>query len=283
MVAGEKVKDVTSKAKGQVEAEKKVGMEPFSDLSDEKYVIAPLYRGLQVLSLLAERGEINVKNAYQALNVSRAQAFRYLQTLKVSGFADYDEETSLFRLGLRSWELGRAVSPYDGLLGLAQPFMENLRTRFNETVNLGVRDGGDVVYLGIVESTHSLRMHATVGAPDPLYSTSLGKAVLAFTPEETWAKLIPERLVAKTVRTITSHEALLENLRLTRERGYSLDDGENELGAYCVGAPIFDRYSGVVAALSVSAPETRLQGEFLEETIKAVVSTAAAISQRLKT
>jgi DNA-binding IclR family transcriptional regulator len=247
-----------------------------------KYVVLPVYKALQVLTMLAERNKLTLKEVYLELSISKAQAFRYLQTLCVSGFAEYDEETGLYHLGIRSWELGQSSTRYAKLLELALPFMEDLRDRFNETVNLGTLTGSNIVYLGMVESSHSLRMHATIGSFDPVYTTSLGKAMLAFYPEDTWKAHVPEKLMPRTHRTITTREALWQELRTTKERGYSLDEGENEMGACCVGAPLFDRQGKVVAAISLSAPSSRLQGNFIHEAAKAVMATAEAISQRLK-
>jgi DNA-binding IclR family transcriptional regulator len=249
---------------------------------DGKYIVLPVYKALQVLTMLSERGKLTLKEVYLELSMSKAQAFRYLQTLCASGFAEHDEETGLYHLGIRSWELGNSSTRYAKLLELAQPFMQDLRDRFNETVNLGTLSGSKIIYLGMVESSHSLRMHATIGSFDPVYTTSLGKAMLAFYPEDTWTAHIPEKLEPRTHRTITTREALWKELRSTKERGYSLDEGENEIGACCVGAPLFDRHGTVVAAVSLSAPSSRLQGDFIQDAAKAVISTASAISQRLK-
>jgi DNA-binding IclR family transcriptional regulator len=248
----------------------------------EKYIVLPVYKALQVLTMLAERGKLTLKEVYLELGISKAQAFRYLQTLCALSFAEYDEETGLYHLGIRSWELGQSSTRYAKLLELAQPFMQDLRDRFNETVNLGTLSGSKIIYLGMVESSHSLRMHATIGSSDPIYTTSLGKAMLAFYPEDTWPAHVPEKLAPRTHRTITTREALWKELRTIKERGYSLDEGENEMGACCVGAPLFDRHGTAVAAVSLSAPSSRLQGDFIPDAAKAVIATANAISQRLK-
>jgi DNA-binding IclR family transcriptional regulator len=249
---------------------------------DGKYIVLPVYKALQVLMMLSERGKVTLKEVYVGLGISKAQAFRYLQTLCASSFAEYDSDTGFYHLGIRSWELGQSSTRYAKLLELAQPFMQDLRDRFNETVNLGTLSGSKVIYLGMVESSHSLRMHATIGSFDPIYATSLGKAMLAFYPEDTWAAHVPGKLEPRTHRTITNRETLWKELRTTKERGYSLDEGENEIGACCVGAPLFDRHGNVVAAVSLSAPSSRLQGDFIHDAAKAVMATASAISQRLK-
>jgi hypothetical protein len=124
--------------------------------------------------------------------------------------------------------------------------MRELRDRFNETVNLGVLDGREIVYLDMVESRRSLRMQAQLGGRDPVYSTALGKAMVAFLPEDRWGEHLPARLTPRTEASHSSIVALRDDLRRTRERGYGLDDGENEEGVRCLGAPIFNQDGHVV-------------------------------------
>jgi len=138
-----------------------------------------------------------------------------------------------------------------------------------------------VVYLEMVESRRSLRMHAKLGGRDPVYSTALGKAMLAFLPEEEWRDHLPTHLVSRTSQTLSSFESLKQELVQTRNRGFAQDHGENEEGACCVGAPIFDQFGRVVAALSLSAPTSRLHGALEQEVATGVMQTAAEISLRL--
>lgn len=88
------------------------------------------------------------------------------------------------------------------------------------------------------ESSHSLRMLARVGARDPVHSTALGKAMLSRLPEDRWDAHFPTPLAGRTQDTITSVAALHEELRVTRERGFAIDRGENEADSMCIGAPI---------------------------------------------
>jgi DNA-binding IclR family transcriptional regulator len=120
------------------------------------------------------------------------------------GFVTHDPDTDLYRIGLRVWELGQALHEPLRIREIALPPMRKLRDQFNETVNLGMLDGPEVVYLEIIESRRSLRMQAQLGGRDPVYSTALGKAVLAFKPEDQWIPHLPSNLTARTERTITS-------------------------------------------------------------------------------
>jgi IclR family acetate operon transcriptional repressor len=120
-----------------------------------------------------------------------------------------------------------------------------------------------------------------VGSRNPVYSTALGKAVLAFIPTDRWPKHLPPKLTPRTSNTLISLDALEQNLEQVRQRGFALDHGENEEGASCVGAPIFNRDSEVIAAISISAPSSRLNGALEQEVAAALSQAAADISIRL--
>ncbi len=215
------------------------------------------------------------------VRLPKTTVFRYLCTLRECGFVVYDPETDLYWLGLRIFELGQAVSEQLQVRKFALPIMGELRDRFNETVNLGVLDGSNVVYVEMMESRRSLRMQAALGSRDPVYSTALGKALLAFMPEEEWSNHLPEKLMMRTANTLTSYSSLKQDLIRTRIRGFSLDREENEEGAHCIGAPIFDHLGQVIAALSMSAPARRLTGTMEEEVAEAVMQATATISRYL--
>jgi IclR family acetate operon transcriptional repressor len=251
-------------------------------MPNSNYLVKPVDKALQVLTLLAEAGsELSLKEICTRSGLPKTTAFRYLYTLGVHGYIAHSGDTDLYRLGPRSWRLGQSAGQYARLLEVALPLMEELRDRFDETVNLGVLNHMDIVYLGMVESRRALRMQARIGSHDPAYSTSLGKAILAFLPGEQWNTHLPPRLLPRTAHTITARAMLRQDLEQTHDRGYALDQGENEDGACCIGAPILDRQGRVIAAVSLSAPASRLPGELVPDVAQAVLQTASAISQRL--
>ncbi len=245
------------------------------------YIVKPVHKALQVLLFIGSaRRPLTLTEISYQMHIPKTTVFRYLQTLCSHRFVTHDLETDCYQLGLRLWELGQAVGESLRIREIALPLMQELRDRFNETVNLGVIDGREVVYVEIAESNYSLRMRAEIGGRDPIYSTALGKAILAFLPDNQWPQHLPARLTARTTNTLTTLAALRHDLLLTRERGYSLDQGENEDGAYCVGAPIRDHRGRVIAAVSISAPASRLTAERKQEVAMAVMATAAAVSRR---
>jgi IclR family KDG regulon transcriptional repressor len=246
------------------------------------YMVKPVLKALQVLQCIGEAGrELTLTEICQTLHIPKTTTFRYLCTLRETGFVTQDPETDQYGLGLKLFELGHAVGENLRIREVAKSTIEALRERFNETVNLGVLDGHEIVYISVAESRHSLRMQAGLGKRDPIYSTALGKAILAFLPEAQWRHHIPDDWEPRTAHTRNSLLALKRDLLQTRDRGYSVDNEENELGARCVGAPIFNHIGRAIAAVSVSGPVSRMSEEMKPIVAAGVMQAAAEISQRL--
>ena len=250
--------------------------------ANSAYVVKPVLKSLRVLAALGDAGrELRLAEVVQLVKLPKATVYKYLKTLCVSGFLSYDKSEDTYWLGARAWSLGRTVDPSLRVRELAYPLMRELRDQCGETVNLGVMNGPDVVYLEMAQSRHTLRMQATIGAHDPVYSTSLGKAILAFRPPEQWHAHLPTRIAARTRNTVTSIDALRRELAATRKRGYSIDNGENEEGAWCVGAPIYDQDGGAIAAISISAVANRVSRDLETEFARLIIATAEIISCKL--
>jgi IclR family acetate operon transcriptional repressor len=160
--------------------------------------------------------------------------------------------------------------------------MRTLRDEFGETVNLGTLRLGRLVYLEMLESEHSLRTAVAVGGSDHLHSTALGRAILAALPaEETRAVLAATDRVPVTPRTRVDLGELEAELDRTRERGYALDDEENETGARCVGVAVRDERGRPVAALSISGPAHRMEPELLPRMAARLAAAAAELERAL--
>lgn len=246
------------------------------------YVVKPVFKALQVLVVLGdEPTPLTLTEICHRVRLPKTTVFRYLQTLATTGFVRHDREQDVYHLGPRLFELGRRAGRQLRIRDVAMPVMVELRDRFNETVNLGILEGMDVVYVEMVESRHALRMQATLGGRDPAYSTSLGKAILAFLPETERRQHLPARLTARTVQTIKTKAALAHALEEVRATGYAVDEQENEAGARCIGAPVFEYPGRVAAAISIAAPTTRLRHEMIPEVAAVVMESAALISRRL--
>jgi IclR family acetate operon transcriptional repressor len=248
----------------------------------DPYIVKPVFKALRVLECLGEaQQELSLSQIARRVQLPKTSVFRYLHTLQQFGFVSHDAESDHYRIGLRMWELGQLTDERVRIREIALPFMRELGSRYKETINLGVLDHNDIVYMEMVESPYSLRTQAEVGSRNPVYSTALGKAILAFIPGEQWRNHLPPSLTPRTPQTLTSVDALEANLQEVRRLGFAVDHGENEAGASCVGAPIFNRNREVIAAISISAPTSRLNGALEDEAAADVNQTALDISIRL--
>jgi DNA-binding IclR family transcriptional regulator len=245
----------------------------------DSYIVKPVAKALHTLIVLGEaEQDLSLAELCTRINIPKTTLFRYLQTLVEYGFVNYNLATDKYSLGLKVWSLGQIAWSRTRLHELARDHMHRLREEFDETVNLGMLDGREVVYLGMAESHRALRMHAQLGGRDPVYSTSLGRAILAFLPESEWSRHLPSRLTPMTSRTVTTLAALRAILLESRQRGYALDDGENEENACCIGAPILDEHNRPIAAISISAPASRLSADRIPDVARVVMDTAQRIS-----
>jgi IclR family acetate operon transcriptional repressor len=172
-----------------------------------------------------------------------------------------------------AWRGGADTS----LVAVAQPFLDRLGKATGETVNLGVAAGNVVEQIAQVDSTYLIGGTNWVGRPVPLHASGLGKVLLAYGV----AKPRGGELERCTDKTITSEDALRAELAAVRARGYAVTEEELERGLIAFAAPVF-RYDGaVVAALSVSAPTTRMTREAAANAARHCVDEAAGLSAAL--
>lgn len=246
------------------------------------YTIAVVLRTLDILEALADgKRPLGPTELARRVGTTPSAAFRILKTLEERGYVARDPITGQYRLGTRLAYLGERSTGAIDLRHVARPALEELHRRFRETVNLAVLDNGQIVYIDMIESDHGLRMAARVGARDYPHSTSLGKAILAYLPQSELDQHLQRPLPKRTPNTITDPEALRLELERVRSSGVAEDHEENEEGACCFGAPVFDHQGRVVAAISISGPAVRLAGPRADEIRAAVKNASLAVSQAI--
>ena len=244
--------------------------------------VRALDRGLLLLEALSEVRELPLSEVARRLHLPFSTTFRLLETLRRRGFVAQSSETGLYRLGIRAFEVGSTFLAQGQLHEVAHPVMDALVGEINETVNLAVLDKKEAVYIHRVESRLLVRKFTQLGARTPLYCTGVGKVLLAWRrPGEALALLGQSPLEALTRNTLTDPTALLRELSKVRVRGYAFDNEEREVGVRCVAAPVRDGKGQVVAALSLSAPASRLPRARLGRIAERVMAAADKISAGL--
>lgn len=219
-------------------------------------------KAMSIVEILAARADVGVglSELSALIGMPKSSTHRYMATLQSVGLA---ERTGVdrFRLGTRVIELAGSFLANSDLRSESQTTMDELADMTGETIHLAVPSGTDVVYIAKIESKHTLGMSSHIGARLPMYCTSLGKAILAFSAPGLLQVVLAERPQARTPHTITSAKALREELVTVRSQGFALDNEENEAGICCVGAPVIDYTGNAIAAISISGPRERMTRE----------------------
>lgn len=236
-----------------------------------------LDRAFTILNLVADRPR-RINEIAEALGVHPSTALRLLHTLRKHGFVRELEGHS-YRLGPTTFRLAFEALEDIDLRSVAHPVMEELGVKTGETVHLGVLEANDVVYIDKVEAQHPVRMYSRIGAIAPLHCTGVAKAILAFLPSEDRERLLGGTELRRfTDHTFTTRETLEEELRATRDRRFSLDNEEHEIGIHCVAAPILRGDDEVLGAISVSTPTSRIDHEALMSYVPPLLDAARQIS-----
>ena len=243
------------------------------------YNVRAVERAVQILSSFDDgHAEQGVSEIAQATDLHKATAHRIIMTLLNSGFLERTSDGDKFRLGLRMVGLGLGALRRLDIRRAAQPYMQKLVDDLEEICTLGVFDHGQVLYVEVVNSNHSLTIAARVGRHLPAHCTASGKVLLAFLAPDVVDPVLSAPLEAYTEKTITSPDRLREELDVIRQRGYAIADEELEVGIWAISAPIRDIDRNVVAALSIPFPVNRLDPERVPQIAQAVLEAANAVS-----
>jgi len=239
-------------------------------------------RALTVLEILARSGEYGVTEIAVELGVHKSTAFRLVSALESRGMVEQVAERGKYRLGYGVLRLAGVASARLDVIRVSRPFAEQLAGDLGETVNLTVLWQNEALYVDQVASTNSaLQMHNWVGQHIPVHCTANGKALISWLPRATQFQMVGASPQRFTSQTITAFDQLERQFAAIRQRGWAEAVEELEDGLAAVAAPIWDRNAGVCAALSLSGPAFRLNGDRLTAAGEAVQAASMAISQRL--
>lgn len=214
---------------------------------------------LRVLEAVSTRQPVGLTDLTRHLGLPKTTVHRGLTSLAEAGWVENDPaDGTRWIVGTKAFIVGSTVGNRGGLRARALPSMGALASDVGETIHLMIRDGRHVVLIERIDSPHPVRAFAALGARAPLHASSNGKAILAYLTEEEARAYAQLDLKALTPRTIVEPAKLFDELALIRKRGYAVADEELQEGVVSVAAPIFDAAAHPVAALSISAPKSRL-------------------------
>lgn len=229
----------------------------------------------------AENPTWGVSELANHLALSTSSTHRLLSTLTDEAVLEQDRDTGRYRLGLSVFDMAAAMPKQRTLHEAVLVSMTELRSRTGETVQVGVLDGREVVYVERLDSPNTLRVFTQVGRRVSAHRTSSGKAILAFVSKSRRDELLKGWVLDnKTEFTISDPVALREEVVLTRRRGYAENRQESEMGVVSVAAPIRDSTGFAVAALSLAGPLERMD-ENHTTYANAVIALARTVSRQM--
>lgn len=239
---------------------------------------------MAVLQLIADApGQLDISRLAKQAPYPRATIYRLVAALMAEGLVTQNAEDGTYRPGPRLLALASKTWESSDLRTIARSHLVALRDATDEVVHLAVPSNHDrMVYIDKIEGVNRVQMKTSIGAQVELHSTSVGKAWLSGLPEDKLQAILRSLDLKKhTVNTFTDPFSLLEELRRSRERGYAVDNEENEADILCIGSPIYNRAGEPVGTVSVSMPTYRHDSVRHRQFAKLVKDTAATISKEL--
>lgn len=226
-----------------------------------------LERALRLLEHLVQVQPVGVNELARGVGLPTTTVHRILTSLLKGGLVEQLPDSDKYQVGIRLFEWGQAPIRRLQLAEVAKPFLVQLSAEFGNSAVLGIRNGGDIVYVDWIPAQHIVQPAIRLGARVPLHTSVLGIALLAWLPEAERQELHVRHL-----------ESVLEQVR---QRGYATDDGERHRGFRAVAAPVFGRDGMVVGSVAVGGPATMFPPERLEFGGLRLIEVAAVISNRL--
>ncbi|WP_226482845.1 IclR family transcriptional regulator [Natrinema amylolyticum] len=228
-----------------------------------------------IIEVIQNRGQIGVTEIAEELDHSKSTIYSHLKTLEEQKLLV--KEVDGYRLSLKILDMAKDVRSQIGNYDIIKSELDELAEETGEIGHFGVEEHGKVSYLYKSAGEQAVETISHAGMQQPMYSTSLGKSILAYLPAERAEKIVQSvDLEAKTSETITTPEKLYEELDRIEEREYAIDDEENIEGLRCVAAPVRNGET-VLGAISVTGPSSRVTDERLHGDLADSVQRAANI------
>ncbi|MEW1863763.1 IclR family transcriptional regulator [Streptomyces sp. NBC_00669] len=244
-------------------------------------------RAAAVLRALAEgRPERRVSDVAAGAGLGASTASRLLATLEQLDLVERDPVSGLYRLSLGTVSLAAVALNADPVHRASRMVLQALAARTGLGANVGIRRGGELMFLANFEGARTPRAYTQAGHTAPLHATAMGKCLLSRMTGAERRDLLGPDLEAPTEHTITSHDRLDSVVDEVRRTGYATEAEERALGRASVAAPVRDAADQVVAAVSLWGPASLLAEENegagrSGDLTRQVIEAADAVSQAL--
>ncbi|WP_254271350.1 IclR family transcriptional regulator [Haloarcula marina] len=231
---------------------------------------------LEIVEILRERDGAGVSEVAQELDKPTSTVHDHLRTLEREQYLI--KEGDQYHVSTRFLQLGDQARSRKKVFNIARPEVDELAEKTGEHSNLMIEEHGLGVFLYRARGPDAVQLDTHAGMRVPLQTTALGKTIMAFRPRTEVEAIVDRHGLPKiTPRTIADEDELYETLDEVRERGYAYDDEERVKGMRCIAAPIMNQNDRAIAAVSVSGPKSRMQGERFTDEIPAQILRSANV------
>ena len=252
----------------------------FNDKTEQN-TIKSLDRALSVLTTLSKNQNKTLTDLSKELGESPSTIYRILSTMALHQIVESDDKLQTWNIGPGSFQIGSSFLRRTSLVETSRPFLRSLMEETGETANLGIENNGNVLFLSQVETHAPIRAFFPPGTLSPLHASGIGKVLLTQYNRSKLEKFVKAGLESFTHHTKSTLELIQEDMAITLERGYAVDDQERNIGMRCIAAPIKNAFGEVIAGISVSGPTSRVEKDQIENLSKSVVQTAKTVSKAL--
>lgn len=239
---------------------------------------------LAIIELLAYNEEpMRLIDIANQLKFNTSTTLRFLNSLEQNGYIYKNRETLRYQMTYKICGLANQVNTNTSVIEIASNPVKQLSMLLGECVCLAVEQDYTIVYVYVADGPgRMLRTTQRIGTQAPMHCTGVGKVILSEFPESKIDDIIQLKGLTKyTEHTLTTKEALMEELQVIRRRGYAYDNQECELGARCIAFPLRDYTNKIIACLSVTGPLGRMTDEFINSHFRTILETAQDISHQL--
>lgn len=246
-----------------------------------KETVQSIENALSLLDFFSETEEMGITEIAAVMDIGKATASRLVFSLQKYGYLQQDEVTKKYRLGMKLMYMGALVKERNELVYLMDSYMKELAYHFQLCAHLVVLDGYQAKFIHKVVAGPFMSMRSHVGGTLPAYGTASGKCLLAnLSPQDLDIYFKNVELKPMTQETIVDEQVLREELWQVKERGYSEDRGESDMGLYCIAVPLTERYGHVIAAVSLSGLKETVVGR-KSEIIKKLMELAGNFCRKM--
>jgi len=249
-------------------------------------IVKSLEKALKVLDCFTgAETELGVSEIAEQLKLTKSNVHDILQTYVKTGCMEQDEATQKYTLSVKMLTYSNAVNRHMGYHYATHDIMEQLANKVNNIVYFSIPHGLDILYLYSAfpkEEKKKYPFRPVSGEICPMYCSSMGKAMLAFSNEKLFEQLKLKHLTRFTAETILDYEDLEKQIHLTRERGYAIDVGEHQYGVAAVGVPVFNPQGKLIGAMSICGACPSFTTDNIETYVNLLKEEAYNIQIRLR-